>query len=322
MPTAGYASTTNLGVQLQALRSRLGEPYDDATEDTGGNEGYYTQLELIEFIYQAELRLAKDLVNDALVGLHTTVSRTTTDGVATYDLPTTDITVADDPPVLRMVGVDLDTGAGLFPCRQISRKDLWKADDWGTHRAEPRHPIMVYDAAGQITVRPTPTTAGGVGAGKLVFRYLKVPRRRFRHHRGIVNSVTSTTVFIDADAGALYSNGHWTTDTKSAVRIVVGGLTGEERMIASFIGSTGAYTVAFGFSQQINVNDEYIAGEISEIGDHVGDMTLAWASYLGKQKIGESQEAQNYLAEYQSGVKSINELYAGTRGGHVEVVAP
>ncbi len=319
MPTVGYASTTNLGVQIQALRSRLGEPFEDAAEDTGGSEGYYRQSELLDFIYQAELRLAKDLVNDALVGLHTTVSRTTLDGTDLYDLPTTDITVPDDPPVLRMISVELDTGSGLFPCRQISRKDLRKVDEWSSHRAEARHPVMMYDAAGQILVRPIPSTEAG--ATKLVFRYLKIPRRRYRHHRGKIDSVVSTTIFIDASAD-IYPNDYWFTDTNSSVMIVVGQLAGEARMISDFDGLLGGFTVAHAFSKSLNVTEEYIAGEISEIGDHTGDLQLAYASFLGKQKIGEAQLAANFLAEYQSGVEKVNEVYAGARGGHVEAVAP
>jgi len=320
MATVGYASTTNLGVQLQALRSRLGEPYEDATEDTGGTEGYYRQMELVEFIYQAELRLAKDLVNDALVGLHVTVSRTTTDAKDLYDLPTTGIDVADEPPVLRMISVDLNTGSGLFPCRQISRKDLWKVDDWSTHRAEPRHPVMMYDAAGQILVRPIPTTVGGVGAGYLVFRYIKTPRRRYRWHRGITETSTLSTL-VDVDA-AIYGDDYWITDCKSSIRLEDGTFRGEDRMIDGFTSVTGTYSVAWDWSSLPPVGTEYIAGEISDLGDHLGDLILSFAAFLGKQKIGDEQGGANYLAEYQSGVETVNKTYAGARGGHVEAVAP
>lgn len=318
MPTVGYASTTNLGVQLQALRSRLGEPYEDAAEDTGGTEGYYRQMELVEFIYQAELRLAKDLVNDALVGLHVTVSRTTASGTDLYDLPTTDMSVADEPPVLRMIAVDLDTGSGLFPCRQISRKDLWKVDDWSSHRAEARHPVMMYDAAGQILVRPIP--GAEFAADKLIFRYIKTPTRRYRFHRGITETSTLSTL-VDVDA-AIYGDDYWITDCKASIRLEDGTFRGEDRMIDDFTSVTGTYSVAFDWSSLPPVGTEYIAGEVSDLGDHLGDLMLSFAAFLGKQKIGDQQGSANYLAEYQSGVEAVNKTYAGGRGGHVEAVAP
>lgn len=314
-PTAGYAFTTNLAAQLVALRARLGEPYE-GTSATPVNEGYFTQEDLVQFIYEAEVRLARDLVNDAITGLQTTVSRTTVDGTATYDAPATNITVADDPPVLRMVGVDLDTGSGLYPCREISRKDLWKVDDWATHRADPRHPVMVWDAAGQVTVRPTP--GAEAAAAKLVFRYYKVPRRRYRWHIGVVGSASTTTIL--AAGATIYPDDYWITDCKSSLRMSSGYIRGQERMISDFT-SLGLFTVSFAFSEAPTAGDHFLAGEVSDLGDQVGDLMLGFAAYLGRQKIGDPQQAQAFLAEYQSGVQRVNATYGGTRGGDVEVVA-
>lgn len=315
-PTAGYAFTTNLAAQLVALRARLGEPYE-GTSATPVNEGYFTQEDLVQFIYEAEVRLARDLVNDAITGLQTTVSRTTVNGTASYDVPANDIAVADDPPVLRMVGVDLDTGSGLYPCREISRKDLWKSDDWSTHRADPRHPMMVWDASGKITVRPTPGTEAG--AAKLIFRYYKLPRRRYRWHIGVVGSATTTTIL--AAGATVYPDDYWITDCKSSLRISSGDIKGQERMISDFTSATGLFTVAFAFSEAPVATDQFLAGEVSDLGDQVGDLMLAYAAFLGRQKIGDPQQAQMFLAEYQSGVQRVNATYGGTRGGDVEAVA-
>lgn len=313
MPTYGYANTTNLGVQIQMLRSRLAEPYEAAIESST-TEGYFRDAELVDFIYQAELRIAKDLPNDALVGLQTVVSRTTANGTATYKRPTLDQTVADDPPILRLIAVELDTGSGLYPCRNISRKDLWRVDDHITHRADSRHPIFAFDDSGNVIVRPVPGSEAG--AAKLKFRYLKVPPRRYKHIRGTVDSATTTTI-VDADTGKPAD--FWETDGKSSIRMASGDLIGEERMIQDWTPST--FTVDFAFSEAPAVADEYIAGQVSDLGDEFNDMVIAYATYLAKLKDSEVEEANLALGEYNSGVQSIHSVYGGTRGGEQEAVS-
>jgi hypothetical protein len=74
------------------------------------------------------------------------------------------------------------------------------------------------------------------------------------------------------------------------------------------------------FSEAPTTNN-YVAGEVSDLGDQYGDLMIAWAAYLAHEKKGESTSSQAALAEYQSGIQAANAVYGGTRGGNVEQVA-
>lgn len=308
MPTVGYAPTTNLRVQIDAVRARLAEPFEVADAADAQNPGYFRQDEIIDFIHQAEIKTAQDLPVDALTGLLTVLSLPTVNGTDTYRRPGTDQTQTDDTPILRLVAIDLDTGAGLMPCQITGRQNMWMAENMQTHRATPMRPRAAWDDAGNITVRPVPGSEAA--AGKLIYRYIRIPRRRYKHWRGTVTTATDATHFSDSSAD--FPDDYWNTDGVSTVRFLTGTSRGEERTIAAYASATDAYTLDHAATVPA-VGDEYVAGEVSQIGAEFSPMVIAYAVYQGMQKQMEDSQAQIAMGEYTQHLQMAMRQYTDLR---------
>lgn len=282
MATWGYASPTNLRVQLNMLRTMIGEPFDYATEDTTAPaEGYYTTQELVDLIYQSEMQLIQDLGVDAFPGLLANVSRTTVDGTNTYDLPGRNQAVADEPPILRLLSIEADVGAGyLVPVKLVRRDRFSEVVQDGEVALSVYSPLAAYNTRSQLIIAPTPSDEAG--AGKLVFRYVKVPPRRYRHWHGLVDA--SSTASKIRDASATHPTGFWTTDTRCTVRITSGILNGQERTLKAWDATNDEFEVDFAFSGVPETGAHYLVGEVSDLGDEFNGAVLAYAAFLALSK--------------------------------------
>lgn len=308
MPTVGYAPTTNLRVQIDTIRARLAEPFE-AADAAVATEGYFRQIEIVDYIHQSEIKVAQDLPNDALTGLLTVLEIMTVDGTDIYRRPGTDISEFDDTPILRLVSLDLDTGAGLFPCQIVGRQNLWMSDNTPTHRATAMRPRAAFDDDGNIIVRPVP--GAEAGAAMLIYRYIRIPRRRYKHYRGTVTTGTSATMF--EDTAAPYPSDYWNTDGVSTVRFMDGTLEGEERTILDWTGPSDLYELAHTLSIAPTVGDAYVAGETSDLGAEFNPMVIAYSVYQGMQKQFEEGQANIALGEYNQLLQMMTQKYTDLR---------
>lgn len=309
-----WTPSTNLRSQLEELRHRLAEPFDPSQEGTSNPvEGYYPDQALLNFLHAAELMVAHDVVDDALLSLQTTFDITTANGTETYDLPQRSLTALGDPPILRLVAAELDRGWGRkYPCRLLPPEAFFRADFDPMFRASERSPVASLIDDGQIRVRPIP--GAEAGATKLVLRYIRVPRRRFRHYKGIVDSSTTTIV---TDGDMIQPASFWVTNAQCSLRIVTqNGILGEERMVTANDATT--ITVTPAFSEAPVAGDEYHIGEVSELSDELIPAVMAWATYLGYQADARGDHTIP-LQEYKGFIQSINQRYAGIHGQEAKV---
>ncbi len=276
----------------------LGEPWEYSAEQvaagTASEMGYYTNEDIVGFIYRAELQTIQDLGFDAFPSLFAVQNRTTVNGTAVYDLPGKNPAIGDDYPILQLISVELDAGAGyLVPCEMMRRDYFQRIVQDSAIQPSVYAPIAAYDSSRQIIVSPTP--GAEAGAGKLVFRYVRVPQRRYKHYHGEIDAASTATNIIDAQAG--FPTSFWLPDGGSSIRMHTGLLIGEERTVLSWTNASHTYVLNFALSAAPATGDHYLVGELSDLGDEYSGMVVSYAAYLGKMKDSD-KDADRFLGEY------------------------
>lgn len=276
----------NLQTEIREIRTRLSAPV--RSNDT---DNYITDLEIVDWIWAAELQIAQDVSDDALLDLEATDSVTTVNGTSAYSL-------ASD--FQRLLSVQLDVGAGLQYARIINPKQarlIAQSPSWRSSAMNPY--AWVY--AGQLNVSPTPGSEAAVG--KLKVNYVGRPTQRAKHIYSYTTGAGTAITMVDS--ALVQADDFW---NNCKVRLTTGALKNQERLVTDFTASSDTLTVAT-FGTDPGQSIYYEMGEVSDLGDEFSPLIVAWATYLGFIKDADMELAAAQLNEYRTAVQAINARY-------------
>ena len=277
----------NLQTEIRAVRERIGEP-----ARTDQMDNYITDEEILSWIYDAEQKIVRDVVEDALLEMLTLSQANTAAADGDYALPS---------DFERIIGVSLNSGQGHIDCRIIkpTQKHLLETNpNWRPTGLTP----VAWIFAGQVYVRPTPVA---IVTNGIEIRYIKTPTRRYKHVESFTTAAGTASSIVD---GALTQpNDYWNAST---MRLKTGALAGQERTISDFVLSTTTLTVSTAFDAAPGTSIYYEMGTPTDLGDNFSPLIVAWASYLGLTKDRETDISQTQKDEYERGVAQINARYA------------
>ena len=299
----------------------LGEPNEYAYEDTNApGDGYHTTLDLIDFIHRGELKVVDDIGSDAIGGRLTVCDRTTVNGTNTYALPGTDPTLSEWP-IERLLQVEMDAGAGYLVPVDIKGIDLFRelTQDgnipWSVYQ-----PIGAFLDDSTLIVNPTP--GAEAGASKLRFHYRRLPRKRWRHHHGIVGAGGGPSSIVDTDQPYTLTN-FYIVEGPASVRIIEGLAgsrhVGVERLVLAYDGSTKTITTT-PLGGAVQVGDHYVVGELSDLSPQLSDIAMQYAFYLGLGKERDSQEKNDALSEYKNRIARYQNSRKRKQGSRPAVI--
>ncbi len=287
----------NLQTEISEVRSRLVAPARASSDDQ-----FITDEEIIRWIYQAELRLVKLLPEDMLLNLQTEVNVDLVSGgppPTTVDQDLNPVTLSDlsVTDFVRFLEAKLEVGQGIKTCRHISPEELRTIEQTGTRRPTRNYPyIAIFD--NQFYVRPQPE-AGWFTTnpdGKFYLRYVKRPTRRFKHYKGLTTGAGGTTTVVDSAAPG---PDDWWNGTQLRISDEDAAIRGQEGTVTDFADASGTFTFAGGtFFAASGTNIEFEVGEVSDLPEECHELIVAYATYRGFMKDGESELAQQQLVEY------------------------
>ncbi len=282
----------NLETDIRDLRTRIAQPVRANPDD-----GFLTDLEAVGMLNFAALRVAQDIVDDALPDLHQKNDQTTISGQENYSVPS---------DLLRILSVEIDYGQGFNPAQLVSPKELildrWDPV-WRAENTRPNYAVL----SNEIFIRPIPDSVTA-GATRLRIRYIQTPARRFKHLQGKTDGDGTTTVLaISTDA----SPSNWwvgTTPVPINARIQSGVLAGEERTVSASSKDTNI-TVSVVYSAIPGTGIIFDVGEESPLSKAFQDLMMGYAAYLGWSKDENESGANREFTLYTSAVKGINARY-------------
>lgn len=289
----------NLQTEIREIRTRLSAPV--RSNDT---DNYITDIEIVDWIWAAELQIMQDAVEDALLDLQATQTETTVNGTSAYAL---------DTSFQRVLQVQLNTGAGLIPCRIINPKQVRLLSQSPSWRPSPMTPYA-WIFGGNINVSPTPGSEAG--AGKLIVQYTARPTKRGKHIASYTTAAGSATALVDT--ALTQADDYWNNCT---VRLTSGAMKNLERTVTDFTASTDTLTVAtFGTAPGQSIT--YEMGEVSDLGDEFSPLIVAWATYLGYVKDADLELANMQRDEYLRGIQTLNARYQSYHRQEPSMEAP
>jgi hypothetical protein len=288
---------------MYQLRDMLGEPWDFAKEDPlAATPGYFRDMELMDYIHAGEMQVAEDIGYQNIPSLLTVQTRTTVDGTNTYFLPGMSATLADDQPIQELLSIEMDAGAGYMVRCEVVPIDrfVYLVQDNVPPRSAYR-PLAAVQSRTQIIVSPTP--GAEAGANKLQFRYIGIPKRRYKQHHGIVSSATATTL---TDTDLTEPGNYWTTDAVLSIRLLDTLATtanaGIDRLVTNWDAGGPSFTVAFPWAGTPVAGTHYLVGECSSLDDQLSRLALVYAAYQGLVK-DKDPTAQMRFDEYRRGIE-------------------
>ena len=274
----------NLQTQVRQVRERIGEP----------SLGYYNNEELTDYIRRGEIHVSQDIVDDALIELHSENSITTVDGTQSYDLGSN---------FLRIVDVRYDNGNGLKNCTIIDPREARMMNDQYVLEATPNNPFC-WIFGGNVYVLPIPAAADE-GANKLKVQYIKLPDERYKRHAGSCASPL-TVSFVDTTVPKS-ADDFWNA---TSIRFTSGLFSGRDVTVTDFDDGDDKFTFAALEAAMLST-DTYDVGEVSTFPLELNPLVIAWAAYEAYLKDAEDVQVQGTLAEYNAMVEKINSRYAG-----------
>lgn len=297
----------NLQSQITEIRRRIAEPYPDDQSDAN-----ITDDEIVDWLYQAELQVARD-ANDAAFSYNPSQLVYT----ATIASGTSPLTVfsASTPAMFRLLGVAKYRNSALPPrtARIVSFNDFQRAQYDPNWRSNDSHPIAcLHD--GLLNIHPDRTS------GSVNVTYISIPQRRYRRFRGSVTSKTTNLIWVDSKlVTAGYPDDYFNVHgfITSGVKYTSGEPNGRIVEVSDYVGATGTVTTAAtgwsvaneAFAPDINVGDTYEIGEKSQFADIFAGPIYAYVAYLCFCK-GNDEQAQKCLDDYQRQIGQINAVSA------------
>lgn len=282
----------NLQSEIREVRSRVSEP-----DRVNPDNPYFTDLEIIDWIYRAEIQTAHDAIERERL-----IKTATTAGVASqelYDAP------ADLLDIVRV------TYGGV----ECTRFPVTELGALATNRLrEPTKGLQqfFYELAkptgvpgrGQIGIRPVPNDTANI-----VVYYVPMPVRRYKAVQGTTTGAGTTTTALDSVLSA-YPDDFW-NDTQ--FRILTGPMRGQFRNVSDFSSGTGTITWTTAIEAAPGTNNDYEMGQVSSLPQEWIPMVVAWASYQALLKDRRPDLASAQRQEYDALLANINNRYGFSR---------
>lgn len=287
--------TSNLAVQIQALRARVAEPYD---ANTDADEGFLTDNEIIRMIHAAELKVAQEAPPAALYTLSHKEDLSLSSGLA--NLPGSFYQLGGTPEIMHIIGVDGSVNNQYVPCRMMRRQQFGMAHRIPANRPTTQFPIATIQGE-QLYVLPTSITSARI-------YYIRSPRMRTRHYRGTVTATASKSI---TDANCPFPSGYFInfyteTNVQSSIYFDSGNAAGTHANLATHTGTVftwGSPTIT------PDVGVTFFAGEVSDLPDSTVHLVLDYAAYLAHDKNKQSDQAQIALQSYQTNMALVKERF-------------
>lgn len=284
----------NLETQIRQVRARLSDPRRTDPEDS-----YVTDLELVDFLHQAEWQVVRDLAErESFVQ---TATFAAVNGQEQYD----EAAVGFPIDVMDIVRVTY----GGVECRRHPVHELGALDFGSNYRARKGLSQFFYLIGGslgklKLGIRPIPDDTS-----QIAIWYVRRPYRRFRHVRGIVTLLGTNVEIIDS-TNLLHVDSYWNT---CEVRIMDGLYVGNERVVSAFAAATDKITVSSAFPTPIPVGSRYEVGEVSQMPADLEPLVIGWAAYLGFVKNMAADLGGIARSEYDQMMSRHNQRYGMSR---------
>lgn len=284
----------NLETQIRQVRARLSDPRRTDPEDS-----YVTDLELVDFIHQAEWQVVRDLAErESFVQ---TATFNAVNAQEQYDEAAAGFPI----DVLDIVRVTY----GGVECRRHPVHELGALDFGSNYRPRKGLSQFFYLIGGslgklKLGIRPIPDDTSQVAVW-----YVRRPYRRFKHLLGQVTLAGTNLEIIDSTS-LLHVDSYW---NGSEVRLKDQIYAGNERIVSAFAAATDKITVSVAWPTIITVGTRYEVGEVSQMPADLEPLVIGWASYLGFVKNMAADLGGIARSEYDQMLSRHNQRYGMSR---------
>lgn len=275
----------NLRAELTRVREKIAEP--SRQDETNA---FVTDIEIINWIYEGEMKVMRGLVDDALWTSQKESTLTLTGGSA--PLP------AD---FMRHISLQVQakTSSQFIDSDLIGPKQLRN-----TQVSPPWRPTSVrpycYIFAGKIYVLPASSNA-------VKLRYVYRPNKRYKTFRDITTTPASTTVLTMTNFSTLFPSLATNYFVGCELELVSGSTKGETNTCTASSATTVTVTTPWSISVPAGTIVE--GGEMSVLPVELYPLYTTWAAYLAFMKDRETDLAQLELASYTQMLQEVNERY-------------
>lgn len=283
----------NLQTEIGLVRQEIAEP---GRADQSDN--FITDYEIVDWINQAEIQVAKDLHYQALPSLQTAGAITTTPATDSYSLASN---------YMRLIGARYNTvGNDTARLREVRFVD---PTTFHSVKTSPNFRRCNYDKPygtiidNKVWFWPY-SDSGGIGGGYL--RYIKRPSKRTKFFKFACTNATTTSI-ESGNVGSRVNEMATNAWVGANMRAVSRGMWGEEHAVTSSSPTNGVFgfTAADIWSVNAVLGTEFEVGETSDCPQDLYPMWVKFAAFLALCK-DRAQEAQAKLVEYKAMVANEN----------------
>jgi hypothetical protein len=286
----------NLETQIRQVRARLSEPgRDDYRDDR------ITDLEIVDWIHKAEIRVCRDVVERERITQTATVA-----AVSAQEL----YTIADTNFPSGILDIVRVTYGGVecsrWPVHELGALDQNTLYDPVKGRLQFFYVLNDTANPGEMSIgiRPVPDDTSDI-----VITYVPVPPRRWKHWSGTADNLAATEVRL-IDSGMQHPDDFW---IGAEVRLTSGLFEGEERTVVDSVEATTLVIVGVDFSAIVPLSTTFDMGDPTTLPPEWEDLVITWATYTGLLKDKEVENASAVRAEYEQYLSIVNQRYGFTR---------